>query len=96
MMDLALQISNQGRFPEADRLFERARELVVASSDPLEKVVDYYKDKLGSGASVFQSDKSAVLSSTSSDNKNTVLVTVSADQSDAGQTKISIVHSKSS
>lgn len=69
---------------------------VFSTSDPLEKVVDYYKDKLGSGASVFQSDKSAVLSSTSADNKNTVLVTVSEDQSNSGQTKISIVHSKSS
>ena len=65
-----------------------------ATSDPLDKVVDFYKDKLGSGASVFSSDKSAVLSLTSDDKKTSVMVTITADA--GGQTKIGILHSKSS
>ncbi len=35
MMDLALQISNQGRYVEADELFARARRLANQSDDPL-------------------------------------------------------------
>ena len=65
---------------------------VFSTSDPADKVVAFYKDKLGSGASVFQSDKSAILSTTSADSKETLMVTVGPDNS--GQTKISIVHSK--
>ncbi len=36
IMNLALQISNQGRFLEADQLFQRAKQLVTESADPLE------------------------------------------------------------
>lgn len=64
------------------------------TSDPMDKVVDFYKEKLGASASVFQSDKSAVLSMNSDDKKNSVMVTISADT--PGQTKIGILHSKSS
>jgi len=43
IMDLALQISNQGRFVEADQLFERAHQLVNESPDPLERArYDFY------------------------------------------------------
>lgn len=35
MMDLALQISNQGRYVEADELFARVRKLASESADPL-------------------------------------------------------------
>jgi hypothetical protein len=64
------------------------------TSDPLDKVVDFYKGKLGPGASVFESDKSAVLSLTSEDKKSSVMVTISSEAN--GQTKVAILHSKSS
>ncbi len=63
------------------------------TSDPMDKVVDFYKEKLGPSASVFQSDKSAVLSLTSDDKKTSVMVTISSET--PGQTKIGILHSKS-
>lgn len=66
---------------------------VYETSDPMDKVVDFYKSKLGSGASVFQSDKSAVLSLASEDKKDNVMITISNDGSD-GKTKIGIMHSK--
>ena len=62
------------------------------TSDSLDKVVDFYKGKLGPSASVFQSDKSAVLSATSDDKKSSVMVTI-ATESSSGQTKIAILHS---
>jgi hypothetical protein len=65
------------------------------TNDALDKVVEFYKGKLGAGASVFQSDKSAVLSETSDDKKNSVMVTISTEGTN-GQTKIGILHSKSS
>jgi zinc-ribbon domain len=68
---------------------------IYETSDPLEKVVDFYKGKLGSGASVFESDKSAVLTLNSADKKDSVMVTIGTDDSD-GKTTISILHSKSS
>jgi len=64
------------------------------TSDSMDKVVDFYKGKLGSGASVFTSDKSAVLSLTSDDKKSSVMITLSGG--DNGQTKIGILHSMSS
>jgi len=64
------------------------------TSDSLAKVVDFYKGKLGAGASVFQSDKSAVLTETDTNKKNSVMVTIEG-QSD-GTTKFSILHSTSS
>jgi hypothetical protein len=61
----------------------------------MDKVIDFYKSKLGSGASVYQSDKSAVLTLTSEDKKDSVMVTISNQDAD-GKTKIGILHSKSS
>jgi hypothetical protein len=68
---------------------------VYETSDSMDKVVDFYKSKLGSGASVYQSDKSAVLSLANEDKKDNVMITISNDDSD-GKTKIGIMHSKSS
>jgi hypothetical protein len=62
------------------------------TNDSLDKVVDFYKGKLGPSASVFQSDKSAVLSETSDDKKSSVMVTIATEASN-GQTKIAILHS---
>jgi hypothetical protein len=67
---------------------------VYQTSDPMDKVVDFYKDKLGSGASVYQSDKSAMLSRADEDKKDNVIVTITAESN--SQTKIAIMHSKSS
>lgn len=63
------------------------------TADSMDKVVDFYKGKLGSGASVFTSDKSAVLSLSSEDKKSSVMITISAEN---GQTKVGILHSTSS
>lgn len=64
------------------------------TSDSMDKVVDFYKGKLGSGASVFSSDKSAMLSLTSDNKKTSLMITVTAESN--GQTKIGIMHSTSS
>jgi hypothetical protein len=62
------------------------------TSDSMDKVIDFYKGKLGATASVFQSDKSAVLTLTNEDKKDSVMVTISSDT--PGQIKIGILHSK--
>lgn len=62
------------------------------TNDSMDKVVDFYKGKLGSGASVYQSDKSAVLSLNSEDKKTSVMITISEEN---GQTKVAILHSTS-
>jgi zinc-ribbon domain len=67
---------------------------VYQTSDSLDKVVDFYKEKMGPSASVFQSDKSAVMTLNSDDKKTSVMVTISTEDND-GQTKIAILHSKS-
>ncbi len=69
-----------------------------STNDSMAQVVDFYKGKLGSNASVYQSDKSAVLTSTSADNKSNVMVTISTEGNAApgeGQTKIAIIHTTS-
>ncbi|MFP5226624.1 MAG: zinc-ribbon domain-containing protein [Acidobacteriota bacterium] len=65
---------------------------VFETSDPLDKVMGYYKDKLGTGASVFQSDKGAVLTLADETKKTNVMVTIGANDSD-GKTAITITHS---
>jgi hypothetical protein len=68
---------------------------VFVTSDSKQKVVDFYKDKFGSDATVFDSDSSAVISLKRSD-KETVMVTVESNSSqNGGKTKFSIMHSKS-
>jgi len=61
------------------------------TSDAPDKVVDYYKSKLGSGASVMQSDKGAMLMLADDTKKNSVMVTVGTNDSD-NKTTIVIVH----
>jgi len=65
--------------------------VVFETSDSADKVIDYYKEKLGSGVSVMQSDKGAVLTLADDAKKSTVMVTVGANDSD-GKTAISITH----
>ena len=62
------------------------------TNDSMDKVVDFYKGKLGSGASVYTSDNSAVLSVASEDKKTNTMVTIGVE---SGQTKIAIMHSTS-
>jgi len=68
---------------------------VYDTGDSMDKVIDFYKAKLGSGASFYQSEKSAVLSLNNQDNKESLMVTVSNDSPD-GKTRIVILHEKSS
>jgi hypothetical protein len=65
---------------------------VYETGDSLDKVLAWYKDKLGSGASVYQSDKSAVLTMADDTKKTSVMVTISNQDND-GKTKIAIMHS---
>ena len=68
---------------------------VFVTSDSKDQVVTYYKGKLGSGASVYDSDNSALLT-LNVGQQETIMVTVSANSSqDSGKTRISIVHTKS-
>ena len=67
---------------------------IYVTSDPKEQVVSFYKAKLGSEASVFDSGTSAMLSVQKS-KQESVMVTISANPSqDEGKTKISITHTK--
>lgn len=68
---------------------------IFVTSDPKDKVVAFYKDKLGSQASTFDASNSAVLSVNKGEHES-VMVTVNADSGqDDGKTRISIVHTKS-
>lgn len=68
---------------------------VFVTSDSKDKVVAFYKDKLGSQASTFDSGSSAVMSVNKGEHES-VMVTVSANSGqDDGKTRISIVHTKS-
>jgi hypothetical protein len=67
---------------------------VFVTSDSKDKVLAFYKSKLGSGASVFDSDTSAMISLKKDSHEN-IMVTISARPSENnGKTKISIVHTK--
>lgn len=67
-----------------------------STDDPLDKVVSFYKDKMGQGISVYQNDQGAVLTMNSADNRSSIVVTVSSDTNATdGHTKIAIVHTKS-
>jgi hypothetical protein len=65
---------------------------VFETNDSLDKVLSWYKDKLGSGASIFQSEKSAVLTLADDAKKTSVMVTISNEDND-GKTKIAVMHS---
>lgn len=67
---------------------------VFETNDSLDKVLAYYKDKMGSGASAFQSDKGAVLTLADEAKKTSVMVTIGTDDSNSdGKTTITITHS---
>lgn len=62
------------------------------TSDSKDAVVNFYKSKLGSDASVYDSGNGAMLTAKKGENE-TVMVTVSAEQSEnSGKTKFVIVH----
>lgn len=66
------------------------------TSDSKDQVLAFYKSKLGSEASVFDSDASAMISVKKGNHEN-IMVTISARPSENnGKTKISIVHTKNS
>jgi hypothetical protein len=69
---------------------------VFATDDPMDKVVSFYKDRMGDGISVFQNDQGAILTQNGADNKSSVVVTVSTNTSaNDGHTQIAIMHTKS-
>jgi len=67
---------------------------IFVTSDSKDQVLAFYKDKLGSEASVFDTSHSSVLSVKKGD-QETVMVTVTQKPGeDDGKTKIAIVHTK--
>ena len=69
--------------------------VVFSTPDPVSKVVDFYRDKLGNNTSVIQSGTGAVISA-GEQNKQGVVITVGTDNgSDGGGTKIAIMRTKS-
>jgi hypothetical protein len=68
---------------------------VFTTSDSKQQVVDFYKNKFGSDATVFDSDASAVISLKKGE-KESIIVTVEGNSSqNSGKTKFTIMHSKS-
>jgi hypothetical protein len=68
---------------------------VYITGDSKAQVVEFYKSKLGSAASVIDSDNSAIIS-VDKGQQESVMVTVTANSSqDGGKTRIAIMHSKS-
>lgn len=65
---------------------------VFSTTDPIDKVVDFYKDKVGENASVMQSSTGAVISS-GDNNKQGVMITIGKDGSN-GATSITILCAK--
>lgn len=65
---------------------------VFLTSDSKNQVVDFYKDKLGSAASVMESSSGAVISLTKGQQES-IVVTVTANPSrDEGKTRVTILH----
>ena len=68
---------------------------VFVTSDSKDQVVAFYKDKLGSGATVYDSANTAMLT-VNRGQQESIIVTISANSGqDDGKTRISIMHSKS-
>ena len=61
---------------------------VFTSSDPTEKIVSFYKEKLGDQASIVQTGNGTMLTS-GEKNKNSVMVTITPQD---GKSKIAIIH----
>lgn len=68
---------------------------IFVTSDSKDKVVDFYKGKLGSEASVMDSDNSAVISLAKGQQESVIVTVTGNSSSDGGKTRISIMHSKS-
>lgn len=66
--------------------------VVFSTADPMDKVVDFYRDKVGANASVMQSPTGAVISS-GDNNKQGVMITVGKDGNN-GATSITIIRAK--
>jgi len=67
---------------------------VFVTADSKDAVRDFYKGKLGSESSLYDTDDGAVLTAKRGD-QETVMVTISAKQAEAGgKTRIVIVHTK--
>lgn len=68
---------------------------VFLTSDSKDQVVSFYKSKMGSEASVYDTSNGALLT-VNKGNHESVMVTINADPSQhEGKTQISIVHSRS-
>jgi hypothetical protein len=61
---------------------------VYLSSDPVDKIVAFYKEKLGDQASIIQTGNGTVLSAGDKD-KNNVVITITTE---GASSKIAIVH----
>jgi zinc-ribbon domain len=69
--------------------------VVFSTPDPISKVVDFYKAKVGTNSSVITSDTGAVISTATQNNKESVVITIGKDTSSSGgATKIAIMRSK--
>jgi hypothetical protein len=68
---------------------------VFLTADSKDQVVSFYKSRMGSGASVYDTSNGALLT-VNKGNHESVMVTINADTSqNEGKTQISIVHSRS-
>ncbi|HEY9125510.1 MAG TPA: zinc ribbon domain-containing protein [Acidobacteriaceae bacterium] len=69
---------------------------VFRTADSKDQVVSFYKSKMGSGASVYDTSNGALMTVNKGDHES-VMVTINADPSQhEGKTQITIVHSHSS
>lgn len=69
--------------------------VVYSTPDPVSKVVDFYKGKLGENTSVIQTGDGAVITSGKENNKEDLVITVTPDTSSSdGQTKIGIMRTR--
>ena len=68
--------------------------VVFSTTDPVDKVVDFYKGKLGDNTSVIPSPTGAVISA-GEQNKQGVVITVGSDNENRGTTTIAIMRTKS-
>ena len=68
--------------------------VVFSTPDPVSKVVDFYRTKLGDNTSVIQSGTGAVITA-GEQNKQGVVITIGTDSGIDGGTKIAIMRTKS-
>ena len=67
--------------------------VLYSTTDPPSKVVDFYKSNLPSSTSVIRSGNSAIIT-TGNHDKESWMITISAEASDGGKTKIVIMHAR--